>query len=491
MIEAGFSMEDNVTTEPVVIIGAGPAGLTAAYELAKRKTPSLIIEKDSGVGGIARTVEYKGYRFDIGGHRFFTKVPRVMEMWREVLGEDFLKRPRLSHIYYRGKFFSYPIKPLDVLKKLGPYETALAGLSFLKARIKKRPREESFEDYIINNFGERLYRTFFKSYTEKVWGIPCTEIKAEWAAQRIKGLSFGSLLKTALFGNRGNKIKTLIEEFYYPRLGPGMMWQRTKEIVESSGWGRILFRSAPVKIHHSGGVVRAVTVRSEDGEKTFVTRALISSMPLSELFQIFEPPLPALARQAAASLNYRDFITVALVVNRKDIFPDNWIYIHEPAVKMGRIQNFKNWSSAMVPDEGKTCLGIEYFCFKTDPIWNMRDEDIIELAKSELEKVGLVGRMEILDGKVVRMEKTYPVYDVFYERAMPIIKEELAKFSNLYPVGRNGMHRYNNQDHAMYTAMLAVENILDRAGHNLWNVNVERVYHEEVAEKELTEPGSG
>lgn len=467
--------------KPVIIIGAGPAGLTAAYELAKRQTPSIIIEKDAVVGGIARTVEYKGYRFDIGGHRFFTKVPRVMEIWKDVLGEDFLKRPRLSHIYYKKKFFSYPIKPFDVLKKLGLWETGLCALSFLYSQVRKRPREDSFEDYIINHFGKRLYETFFKSYTEKVWGIPCTEIKAEWAAQRIKDLSFTSLIRTALLGNRGNKIKTLIEEFYYPRLGPGMMWQKTKELIDRSGCGKVFFNTVPTEIFHDGSEITAVKIRDDYGkEETIEVRALVSSMPISELFPIFSPKPDERVLEACRMLHYRDFITVALIVAQKDMFPDNWIYIHESQVRVGRIQNFKNWSPEMVPDSGKTCLGLEYFCFKIDPIWNMPDEKIIEIAKRELVFIGLAKEEEILDGKVIRMEKTYPVYDDSYEKAMPVIKDAASRFRNLYPVGRNGMHRYNNQDHAMYTAMLATENILDGAGHDLWSVNVDRVYHEEI-----------
>ncbi|MBI2055003.1 MAG: NAD(P)/FAD-dependent oxidoreductase [Candidatus Sungbacteria bacterium] len=471
---------DKGENKAVVIIGAGPAGLTAAYELAKRGTRSIILEKDSVVGGIARTVLYKGYRFDIGGHRFFTKVECVFKMWQEVLGADFLKRPRLSRIYYKGKFFFYPLKALDVVRKLGLKETFLSGLSYVWARVKKRPREDSFEDYIINHFGTRLYRTFFKSYTEKVWGIPCTEIKAEWAAQRIKGLSLTSLLKATLFGNRRNKIKTLIEEFYYPRLGPGMMWQKTKDLAEHSGYGKVLFKTVPVAIHHDSSRITAVTIRGDNGkEETIETDAVISSMPLSELFRLFRPELDGKILKAAASLHYRDFITVALVLDKEHLFGDNWIYVHEPGVLLGRIQNFKNWSPSMVPDASKTCLGLEYFCFTSDPIWKMTDEVLVNLGAAELEKIGLAQKSDVVDGAVVRMEKTYPVYDDAYEKAMPLIKDAAAKFPNLYPVGRNGMHKYNNQDHAMYTAMLAVENIFG-ARHNLWDVNVERVYHEEV-----------
>ncbi len=465
---------------PVLIIGAGPAGLTAAYELSKRRVNSLVLEKDSIVGGISRTESYKGYRFDIGGHRFFTKVDRVMDMWKEVLGGDFLKRPRLSHIYYKGQFFLYPLKPFDVFKKLGLKETFLAGLSFLRAQIFKRPKEESFEDYIINHFGERLYLTFFKSYTEKVWGIPCSQIKAEWAAQRIKDLSVSSLIKTMLFGNRGNKIKTLIEEFYYPRLGPGMMWERVKELNEKSGHSRVLYNSFPSEIKHDGENITEVIYSDRSGKKSQIkVSSLISSMPIAELFSLFSPELSEEALLASKSLHYRDFMTVALIINKPEMFPDNWIYIHEPLVNVGRIQNFKNWSPELVPDQNKTCLGLEYFCFKNDKLWNMEDADMIEMAKKELVAIGLAKYEDIQDGKVIRMEKTYPVYDDAYEAAMPVIKDAVAQFKNLYLVGRNGMHKYNNQDHAMLTAMLAVENILDNAGHDLWEVNVDRVYHEE------------
>jgi protoporphyrinogen oxidase len=471
---------DKSEKEIVTIVGAGPAGLTAGYELSQRGEKSVIFEKDNIVGGISRTVPYKGYHFDIGGHRFFTKVDRVMEMWQKILGNDFLKRPRMSHIYYKEKFFSYPIKPFDVVRKLGVWESFLAGLSYLKAKIFKRRKEESFEDYIVNNFGWRLYNTFFKSYTEKVWGIPCTEIKAEWAAQRIKGLSLTTLLKTMIFGNRGNKIKTLIEEFYYPRLGPGMMWRKTKDEIDRTGLGKVLFNTKPVSIKHQNGKIVSVTARNDKNEiKIFNTKALISSMPIAELFNLFTPAIDKKYLEACNSLNYRDFLTVALILKRKETFLDNWIYIHDPRVQVGRIQNYKNWSPEMVPDQDTTCLGLEYFCFKTDDIWKMKDEDLIKMATKELETIGLIKADEVVDGSVVRMEKTYPVYDDAYEKAMPLVKEAFSKFSNIYPVGRNGMHKYNNQDHAMFTAMLAVENILDGTGHNLWQVNVDRTYHEE------------
>ena len=475
---------------PVLILGAGPAGLTAAYELMKRGRRSILVEKDAVVGGISRTVEYKGYHFDIGGHRFFTKVKRVDDMWREVLGSDFIKRSRLSHIYYRRKFFLYPIKPLDVLAKLGVWQSFLAGLSYARAKLFKRPIENSFEDYIVNNFGERLYRTFFKSYTEKIWGVPCTQIKAEWAAQRIKGLSLVSLIKTAFLGNRRNAVKSLIEEFHYPKLGPGMMWEQTLERVRSSGLATVSFNSRATVLRHRNGEIFEAVVKTSDGEQTIAVSSVISSIPIAELFDPLQPSLDSRALGAARTLRYREFITVALVLKRVDLFPDNWIYIHEPGVRVGRIQNFNNWSPYLTPDNGTTCLGLEYFCFATDAIWSAPDAELLAMAAGELEDIGLAKREDIIDGAVVRMEKCYPIYDDAYEAAMPAIRAQFAQFKNLYPVGRNGMHRYNNQDHAMYTAMLAVENLADGAGHNLWDVNVEPVYHEETEhEEELSSVG--
>ncbi len=475
-------MSSSNNEKPILIIGAGPAGLTAAYELAKKGVRSLILEKDSVVGGISRTVSYKGYHFDIGGHRFFTKVDRVNRMWREVLGDDFITRSRLSHVYYKRKFFLYPIKPLDVVAKLGLWESFLAGCSYLRAKLVRRPREESFEDYIVNNFGWRLYNTFFKSYTEKVWGIPCTEIKASWAAQRIKGLSLTSLVTTAIFGNKGNRVKSLIEQFQYPRLGPGQMWEKTLDLIRKTGLGEIRFRATPLALESEGGRITHVRVRSDGGEERIAISGVVSSMPLPELFGILGPSVSTGALSAAQSLSFRDFITVALILKRENLFPDNWIYIHEPGVAVGRIQNFNNWSPDMVPGNGTTCLGMEYFCFTTDPLWRKSDDELIAQAAHELEVIGLARASDVTDGAVVRMEKTYPVYDDAYDAAMPLIEAEVARFSNLYPVGRNGMHRYNNQDHAMLTAMLAAENIVDGARHNLWEVNVERVYHEEVKE---------
>jgi protoporphyrinogen oxidase len=463
---------------PVVIVGAGPAGLTASAELVDRGIPIILIEKSDRVGGIARTDTYKGYRFDIGGHRFFTRVPWVMEFWKNIMGDDFLKRPRLSRIYYQKQFYHYPIKPLEVLRKFGITESLRVVLSYLHARAHKRPREQTFEDYIVNHFGKRLFHHFFKSYTEKVWGVPTSEIRASWAAQRIKGMSIWSMLKTALFPKH-NTHTSLIEQFYYPRLGPGQMWERALEKVQASGKATVHFSSTPVVIRHQNGRVESVDIKTPQGIVTVPCRAVISSMPIGELITLHSPALPADVQYAAAQLRYRDFLTVALIVTKEHLFPDNWIYIHDAAVRVGRIQNFKNWSPELVPDQKTTCVGLEYFVFETDELWKKSDADLVAMATEELVQLGLAKHEDIVDGCVVRMQRAYPMYNASSEEALPVIQKALGEITNLYPVGRNGMHKYNNQDHAMYTAKLAVENIFG-ATNDIWGVNVERVYHEEV-----------
>lgn len=468
---------------PAVIIGAGPAGLTAASELVARGVPVVIIEKTDRVGGIARTDEYKGYRFDIGGHRFFTRVPWVMDFWKREMGDDFLQRPRESHVYYRRTFFTYPIKPFEVLHKLGAAESVRVIASFIRAQVRRRPKEESFEDYIVNHFGERLFHHFFKSYTEKVWGIPTSEIRAAWAAQRIKGMSIWGMLRSALLPSR-NKFTSLIERFYYPRLGPGQMWERVRDRLLASGLATFYYSSEPVEFHHDGGIVTSVEIQTPHKKIVQPCRAIFSSMPLKELLTRFSPALPDDVRTAAQRLHYRDFITVALIINKPHLFSDNWIYIHDPNVRVGRIQNFKNWSPSLVPDAQTTCLGLEYFVFETDKLWQMKDHELVNMARQELVRIGLARYQDITDGCVVRMPKAYPTYDMDYEAVMPTIRAALAQFKNVYPIGRNGMHKYNNQDHAMYTAKLSVENLCDGATHDIWEVNVERVYHEEVEKKD-------
>lgn len=474
----------------VVIIGAGPAGLTAAYQLCKENVPSVVLEKDDVVGGISRTVNYKGYLFDIGGHRFFTKVKAVDEMWREVLGEKkFLKRSRLSRIYYDKKFFFYPLKATNALLGLGIWNSFLLFGSYVKAQVFPVKPEKTFEDWVSNRFGKRLYNTFFKTYTEKVWGIPCSEISADWAAQRIKGLSLISTIKNALLAsqsdNNGEIIKTLIDSFDYPEKGPGQMWEMVADKIQKQG-SRLKMRSCVEKIFWDKNKITALEIGCNGHRENIPGSDFISSMPIRELVRKMEPAPPEDVKKAAELLAYRDFLTVSLIVNRADLFKDNWIYIHDSAVKVGRIQNFKNWSPQMVPDPNKTCLGLEYFCFKGDGLWNTPDEELIKMAAEELEILGLVDKADVEDGAVVRMPKAYPVYDAVYKEALQTIRDFLDQFRNLYLVGRNGMHKYNNQDHSMLTAMLAVKNILG-AHYDVWSVNEDNEYHEEVAQHEESE----
>ena len=466
-----------------VIIGGGPAGLTAAYQLSKRGRESIVLEKDLVVGGISRTVNYKNYLFDIGGHRFFTKIKAVEAMWKEVLGDDFLHRMRMSRIYYNKKFFYYPLRPMNALKGLGVRNSVMILLSYIYAHIFPLKNEETFEQWVTNRFGRRLYNTFFKTYTEKVWGMSCSEIRAEWVAQRIKGLSLLSAVRNALIHNQQDKtgkpvIKTLIDSFDYPKYGPGMMWQAVSDIINSNGSQVRLGSEVEAILWDKDHGVTAVEVRVNGRMEAIPGTDFISSMPMRELVQKLRPAVPEEVLHAANNLQYRDFLTVALIVNKSDVFSDNWIYIHDPNVKVGRIQNYKNWSPYMVPDPDKTCIGLEYFCYEGDELWNMPDRDLIELGKKEIGKLQLLKSTDVEDGSVVRMPKAYPSYDSKYREMLDIICSFLSGINNLQLVGRNGMHRYNNQDHSMLTAMLAVENI-EGARHDLWKVNEEQEYHEE------------
>ncbi|MGB7377684.1 MAG: NAD(P)/FAD-dependent oxidoreductase [Rivularia sp. (in: cyanobacteria)] len=469
----------------VLVIGAAPAGLTAAYELVKKGIQPIVLEQADKVGGISRTETYKGYHFDIGGHRFFTKVAEVQQLWNEVLGDEFIKTPRLSRIYYQGKFFQYPLSVFDTLHKLGISESLLILLSYLK--IKQRPLtvEENLEQWVTNRFGARLYKTFFKTYTEKVWGIPCNQIQAEWAAQRIKGLSVKKAVINAFFGS--NDTKTLIKEFDYPVLGPGMMWQRFAEKVEAGG-GEVRLNTRVLGLEHNCRRITKVTAQHDGKLVQFEAENLISSMPLAILINRLNPPPPTKVLQAANQLKYRDFLIVSLIVDAPELFPDNWIYIHSPEVKVGRIQNFKNWSPKMVPDSSKTCLGMEYFCNVGESLWEMSNTELINLATKELDSLGLANGAVVEDGVVIRQPKAYPVYDHEYRQHLKVIQNYLQTFENLQTTGRNGMHRYNNQDHSMLTGLLAAKNILGE-NHDLWEVNTERSYYEEFTTKQNKDDG--
>ena len=448
----------------VAVIGAGPAGLTAAYVLAKKGVDVTVLEADPVyVGGISRTATYKGFHFDIGGHRFFSKAKAVEDLWSEILPNDMLERPRSSRIFYGRKFFAYPLKPFEALMKLGVLKSILCVLSWLKAQLLPVRSPRNFEDWVSNQFGKRLFNTFFKSYTEKVWGMSCKEISADWAAQRIKGLSLGSAIKNALLPQRETKdktkvIKTLINSFKYPRRGPGMMWEAcAQKIQEMDGdieMGCKVTACAYDELAHKW----TVQFRDHAGrDQTMEAEHVISSAPMRELVRGLSPPVSERTLRAAQSLKYRDFLTVMLILKDRKMFDDNWIYIHDPSVKVGRIQNFRSWSPEMVPDPDKACYGLEYFCFEHDGLWDSTDEELIRLAQRELLQIGLAKEGDVHDGCVVRQKKAYPVYDDDYARHVDTIREELEeRFPTLHLVGRNGMHKYNNQDHAMMTAMLCV-----------------------------------
>src|SRR5882724_1054219 len=471
----------------VAIIGAGPAGLTAAYLLSKNQVDVTVLEADPVyVGGISRTATYKGFHFDIGGHRFFSKSKAVEDLWTEILPNDMLQRPRSSRIFYGGKFFAYPLKPFEALVKLGIFRSILCVLSWLKARFFPVRNPRNFEEWVSNQFGRRLFNTFFKSYTEKVWGMSCKEISADWAAQRIKGLSLGSAIRNALFPQRQPKdrakvIKTLINSFRYPRRGPGMMWEVCAEKTKTMG-GKVEMGCKVTGCAYDELTSRwTVQFKDQQGNaQALRAEHVISSAPMRELVRGLEPAVSDRTLRAAESLKYRDFLTVMLILKERNMFDDNWIYIHDPSVKVGRIQNFRSWSPEMVPDPDKACYGLEYFCFEHDGLWDSGDNDLIELAKRELIQIGLAKEGDFVDGCVVRQKKAYPVYDDNYARHVATIRQELdTRYPNLHLVGRNGMHKYNNQDHAMMTAMLCVENILaDAKLYDLWQVNSDAEYHE-------------
>jgi protoporphyrinogen oxidase len=470
----------------VVVIGAGPAGLTAAYQLGKAGHTATVLEGDDVVGGISRTVVADGYRFDIGGHRFFTKVDEVEALWHEILpDEDFMLRPRSSRIYYGGKFYDYPIKPLNALRNLGFVEAVRCVVSYLWVRVRPPEDQSSLEGYVAANYGWRLYQHFFKTYTEKVWAVPASHISADWGAQRIKGMSLWKAVWEPLRArlarghrDKSKQVTSLIERFQYPKLGPGMMWERCHELVEAQG-SKVLFGATVTRVGHADGRAVAVTATDRSGSTTtYVADHVISSMPFPALLRAMDPPVPDEVLAAADELTFRDFLSVALVVPAEKVsWTDNWIYIHEPDVKTMRVQNFGSWSPHLVKD-GRNVLGLEYTVTEGDEWWTASDDDLIAKGVAELEAMGLMDADDVEAGYVVRMPKAYPVYDEDYQANVGVLRRWLDGHApNVHPIGRNGMHRYNNQDHSMYTAMLTVENILG-ADHDIWSVNVEDEYHE-------------
>jgi protoporphyrinogen oxidase/predicted dehydrogenase len=458
------------------ILGGGPAGLTAAYTLGRRGESGVVFEADGQVGGIAKTVEFNGYRFDLGGHRFFTKLQPVQRLWEEMLGDEFLTRPRLSRIFYNGKYFAYPLAAKDVVGRLGMLESTRCALSYLWAARRRGVEADTFEDWVTARFGRRLYDAFFRSYTEKLWGIPGSEIRSLWAAQRIKNFSLGKAMLSML-GLTREHVTTLIEEFQYPRLGPGQMWEAFAERVQEAGIG-IQLQHRCVSITHADRRVTGVSVRRNGDLYDHQVDGVISSLALRDLIQCLDPPPPPEVLDAAKTLRYRDLVLVALMTTEEEPFPDNWIYLHDPETRAGRVQNYGAWSAGMVRP-GTTCLGVEYFCFQGDDIWQMSDEHAVSLATQELARIGLVDPSKVIDGVKVLVPKAYPMYDSHYEGAVATVRAYLEQFENLQTCGRNGLHRYNNQDHSMWTAMLATLNLVEGRRHDVWSVNTEADYLEE------------
>ncbi len=514
-----------------VIAGAGPAGLTAAYELLGSGIKPIVFEADTQVGGISKTINYRGNRMDIGGHRFFSKSDWVMQWWQNILPvsaddierfpetrlqyqgqqRDFrpngtgaqdservmLIRSRLSRIYYRRKFFDYPLKlSLKTLSNLGALYTLSVGLSYVAARALKRNPEATLEDFLINRFGDKLYRTFFKDYTEKVWGVPCSAISAEWGAQRIKGLSITKAVLHALakpFQTKDTAQKntetSLIERFLYPKYGPGQMWEVVTEKIQHQG-GEVHLQQRVVGVQHDGARIVSVEIEDAHGVRRLQPcDYFLSTLPIKQLTEFLKPADPEVARIAAA-LPYRDFITVGLLVKRmrpsgdnqqntNGMPPDNWIYIQEPDVKLGRLQVFNNWSPALVADPNTIWLGLEYFCDEGDALWRMNNDAFLKFAADELAKIGLIDHADVLDGTVVRVPKAYPAYFGEY-RQIHHVRNYLDGFTNLFPIGRNGMHRYNNQDHSMLAAKAAVDSMMtgNTDKQALWSINSEEDYHE-------------
>jgi len=468
-----------------VVVGAGPAGLTAALELGKLKRGAVVFEADDVVGGISRSVVFEGSRMDIGGHRFFTKVGEVEALWHEIAGDELLVRERMSRIFYRDRFFDYPLKPLNALRGLGVMEAVRVVLSYLHAQVFPVQDESTFDAWVSNRFGRRLYEIFFKTYTEKVWGMPCSEISAAWAAQRIKNLNLVTALKNAFVGNGtrdGEVVASLIEQFLYPRLGPGMMWERCRDLAADLGVETHM-RSRVTKVHHARGRVTAVEVDRDGARQRVGCTSVVSSMPIGSLVRAMDPAPPDEVLGAADGLSYRDFLIVGLIIDRAELFPDNWIYIHAPDVRVGRVQNFKNWSPDMVSDPLLSFIGMEYFVNRGDDLWSMSDDKLIELGAAEAETIGLFQAEEVRTGTVVRMPRAYPVYDSEYEVHLGTIRAWLDGFDNLYTVGRNGQHRYNNQDHSMLAGLYAARNI-GGADLDLWAINEDESFHEEVSSEE-------
>ena len=469
----------NSHSDKPVIIGAGPAGMACAYTLSKYGQPSLVIERDEDAGGFCKTIDFYGYLFDIGGHRFLSKSKVINQIWHELMGDNLLQVNRISRIYYKKKFFKYPLSFFDAFKNLGFFESFLCVASYLYARLRQPGNNETFEGWITNHFGKRLYEIFFDTYTRKVWDIPCNDISADWAVQRIKGLSLRVALKKAFFGKKTKGPKTLAEQFLYPKRGPGEFFKSMEKISEKDG-AKFLFNKKVTQINHNGRNIQSLEVTNYQGSKKeeIPVKYVFSSMPLPTLIKSLNPRPPKNILQAADNLHFRSFIVVNIIVNKEHLFPDQWIYIHSPDVKLGRIQNYKNWSPFMTVDPKKTSLGLEYFCNEKDDLWKMNDIDFIDFAVGEIEKIGLMSRKDLINGFVVRRTDAYPIYSLDYQKWLQIIREYLNQFLNLQKIGRSGLFRYGNSDHAMLTGIGAARSFLNKQSIDVWHIDMGKEYFE-------------
>lgn len=465
------------------ILGAGPAGLGAALELTKHGVADiLIVDRNKTVGGLARTEVHGGVRFDLGPHRFFTKSEEINKIWLDTLGSDFRPVSRLTRIFYKDKYFNYPVKPLDVLAKLGPVESLEVIFSFAVSQAKRKEKAISFEDWMVQKFGRKLYEIFFKTYTEKVWGIPCTQIGAEWAAQRIKGLDVLQVLRNSLLGGKSGKIKSLVEQFYFPVLGAGQMYEAMCDNVVSQG-AELMLGNTVVRVSRQDSTIVAIDVRDADSKVTSITaKHFFDSMPLRSLFNMLDPPESSQVMKSVEALQYRDHITVDMLVNGENLFPDQWLYVHSPDVQMARLVNYNNFSDAMVDAKNKSALSIEYFAFQNKGLWNQSDDYLKDLALTELDKIGLVKKMSVERSWVVREPEAYPVTHIGFQPHYDLLKSRMDEFTNLQPIGRAGMHQYNNQDHSIMSGILAGRNYLQLPGspYNLWDINIDAEYHETI-----------
>jgi protoporphyrinogen oxidase/putative flippase GtrA len=493
MILSGKSTmnSQNIPTAPIYILGGGPAGLASAYTLVKKGYPVVVVERDQRVGGLAKSITYQDFILDFGPHRFFTKLSPVLKLWDEVLGEDQVTVDRLTRIFYGGKYFSYPLKGRQVLLALGWAETLKIITSYFWARIFPIENPNNFAEWVKNKFGKRLFEIFFQSYTEKLWGIPCTEISADWAAQRIKGLSLMQAAKNALFGNDG-KVKTLIDQFQFPRLGSGQLYDKIADFLIAHDQ-QVLLNTEVVKIHQNNYHVQQITLRDRQTgeEKTVDCSGVISSIPITHLLQQIETPAPPTVLEAAQSLKFRNTVLVYLMVESGKLFPDNWLYINEPSVELGRVTNFANWSPAMLPNNYQTPLCCEYWCNFDEPMWQMSEAELMAKAEEELRRVKLLHHEKISSGFVVRLPRTYPIYAGDYKHSLNLIQTYLEHFTNLQLVGRYGAFKYNNQDHSLLMGILAAENVITPGKHDLWSVNSDSEYAEEAKADEATTATTG